>query len=166
MGDNTPAKETRIVVFGLIALGVLIVGYCGVKAVQIGREATGMVQLMDTTFHVADGSAVYLDKASIAPLTRVVVIHGDTGQAAQRSVTAALQHEMVMYTAGAPTDPAAASRVAAMRSVYGVMHGRYDGADPVRIELTEGMVAATVPDGILTIPGRPRGIPLYVAPKQ
>ena len=167
MGDSTPAKETRIVVFGLIAVGVLIVGYCGVKAVQIGREATGMAQRMDTTFHVVDGSAVYLDKAPMAPLTRVVVIHGDTGQLSRRSVTAALRHEMVMYTAGAPTDSAAAARVVAMQSVYGLMQGRYDGADPVRIELAAGTLAtATVPDGVLMLPGRQRGIPLYLPPKQ
>jgi hypothetical protein len=166
VADSTPAKETRIVVYGLIALGVLIVGYCGVKAVQIGREATGMVQRMDTTFHVAEGSAVYLDKASIAPITRVVVIHGDTGQAARRSVTAALRHEMVMYTAGAPTDAAAAARLAGMQSVYGLMQGRYDGTDPVRIELTEGVSQATLPDGMLMLPGRRQGIPLFLPPKQ
>ena len=166
MGDSTPAKETRIVVFGLIAVGVLIVGYCGVKAVQIGREATGMVQRMDTTFHVVDGSAVYLDKASIAPLTKVIVIHGDTGQASPRDAAAMLRHEMVMYTAGAPTDSAAVARVVAMQPVFGTMQGRYDGTDPVRIDLTQGTPATgTLPHGMLMIQGRKQAIPLYLPPK-
>lgn len=165
MADDTAAKETRIVIFGLIGLAVLIVGYCGVKAVQYGRQVTGMAQRMDT-FHVQDGSAVYLDKVSIAPLTRVIVIHGDTGQATPRNVTAALNREMAMYTAGAPTDSAVSARVAAMQTVYGLMGGRYDGADPVHIDLEQGTPPnATLPDGMLKIPGRQVGIPLYRAPK-
>jgi hypothetical protein len=164
--DSTPAKETRTVIIGVIAVVVLVVGYCGVKAVQFGRAAAGMAQRVDTTFHVVDGSAVYLDKAPIAGLARVIVIHGDTGQAATRSVTAALHHQMVMYTAGAATDSTAAARVAAMPSVYGMLYGRYDGTDPVRIELTEGMAPpTTIPDGMLTIRGRQKGIPLYLSPK-
>jgi hypothetical protein len=165
--DSTPAKETRTVIIGVIAVVVLIVGYCGVKAVQIGRAAMGMGQRVDTSFHVVDGSAVYLDKMPIASLARVIVIHGDTGQAATRSVTAALHRQMVMYTAGATTDSSAAARVAAMPSVYGMMYGRYNGADPVRIELTEGAPSTTtIPDGMLTIRGRQKGIPLYLPPKQ
>jgi hypothetical protein len=127
--DDTPAKETRILVFGLIGLAVLVVGYCGVKAVQLGRTAVGLARReaasvkgrMDTTFHVQDGSAVYLDKASIAPLAKVIVIRGDTALAPQNkggvesTMVAAFRHEMVMYTAGVPTDSAAAARVVAMR---------------------------------------------------
>lgn len=167
MGDSTPAKETRIVIYGAIALAVLVVGYCGVKAVQIGRDAAGMAQRVDTKYHVQNGSSVYLNKAPIAALARVVVIHGDTSQSARTSVTAALHHEMVMYTAGAATDSAAVARVIGMQPVYGMMYGRYDGADPVRIELTEGAVQTptTLPDGMLMIPGRKQGIPLYQPPK-
>jgi len=180
VGDSTPAKETRIVVIGLIGLAVLIVGYCGVKAVQIGRTAYGLAQRegaslksrMDSTFHVQDGSAVYLDNTSIAPIARVVVIHGDTGLtsqnkgAAESTMVAALRHEMVMYTAGVPTDSAAAARVAAMRPVYGLMHGRYDSANPVRIDVTSGVFPTTgkLPDGMLMIQGRREGIPLYLTP--
>jgi hypothetical protein len=37
----------------------------------------------------------------------------------------------------------------------------------VRIELAAGTLAtATVPDGVLMLPGRQRGIPLYLPPKQ
>ena len=168
MADDAPAKETRIVIYGIIALAVLIVGYCGVKAVQIGRAAAGMAQRMDTRFRVPDGSTVYLDKAPIASLTTVVVIHGDTGQSGQqRSVTAALRREMVMYTAGVPIDSAAVARVVTMRPVYGMLYGRYDGSDPVRVELTEGTLQTpgTLPDGMLTIRGRKEAIPLYLPPK-
>jgi hypothetical protein len=167
VADGTPANNSRTIIIVLIAAVVLIVGYCGVKAVQIGREAATMATRMDTTFHVVDGSAVYLDKAPIAGLARVIVIHGDTGQAAARSVTAALHHQMVMYTAGAPTDPTAAARVVGMMSVYGMIYGRYDGTDPVRIELTEGATPpTTLPDGMLNITGRQRPIPLFLPPKQ
>ena len=166
MTDSTPAKETRTVIIGVIAVVVLVVGYCGVKAVQFGRAATGMAQRMDTTFHVVDGSAVYLDKAPIANLARVIVIHGDTAQPSSHDVAAALHHQMVMYTAGAPTDSAAAARVADMGSVYGTMSGRFDSPDPVRIDLTVGTPSTTtIPDGMLMIKGRQKGIPLYPAPK-
>ena len=101
MGDSTPAKETRLVILGVIGLAVLIVGYCGVKAVQFGRTAYGLARRegaslksrMDTTFHVHDGSAVYLDNASIAPIAKVVLIHGDTGLTSQN--TGAVESTMV-----------------------------------------------------------------------
>ena len=164
MADDAPAKETKFLIYGVIAVAVLILGYCTVKAVQIGRAAAGMAQRMDTSHQVPSGSAVYLDKTSIAPLTKVVVIHGDTGQASQRSVTAALHHQMVMYTAG-PSDSATTARVANMQPVYGLMYGRYDGTDPVRIELNQGiMQTTTLPDGMLMVPGRRQGIPLYQSP--
>jgi hypothetical protein len=177
VGESTPAKETRIVIFGLIGLAVVIVGYCGVKAVQVGRTAYGVAikeaatvrNRMDTTFHVQDGSAVYLDKASIAPLARVIVIRGDTALSSQHrgavesAMVAAFRHDMVMYTMGTATDSAAASRLLATRAFYGTLQGRYDGTDPVRIDLTEGTMPsrATMPDGFLKVTGRQQTIPLY-----
>ena len=181
MSDSTPAKETRILIFGLIGLAVVIVGYCGVKAVQIGRTAYGVAMKeaatvknrMDTTFHVQDGSAVYLDKASIAPLARVIVIHGDTTLSTQprgtveSTMVAAFRHDMVMYTMGTPTDSAAASRLRATRAFYGTLQGRYDGTDPIRIDLTEGTIRSPqyMPAGFLRVIGRQQTIPLYL-PKQ
>ena len=136
------------------------------------REGATLKSRMDTTFHVQDGSAVYLNKATIAPIAKVIVIHGDTGYASQSrgavesTMVAALRHDMVVYTAGVPTDSAAAARVAAMRPVYGLMHGRYDGADAVTIDLTSGVfpTVGKLPDGMLMIQGRREGIPLYLTP--
>jgi hypothetical protein len=153
-------------VYLLIALAVVIVGYYGVKVSEMIRDLPWLLQpasqtvAMDSTFHVPSGSAVYLDSASVAPIGGVVVVTTRFRSGRTPAVS-------IWYTAGPATDSAMAARVAAMRDVYGVMHGRYDGREPVRIDLAEGDFAATRPrwpDGFLKMAPREAEILLYLPP--
>jgi hypothetical protein len=143
-------KETRIILIGVIALGIVLVGYGGVTTArdvrEILRHERAMLSREVARVQVPIGSAVYLDTVSVAPIVQVV------------------RHQFVWYLAGVPTDSAAVESLGEMRAVYGVIHGRYDGAEPVLIRLVEGTAPNKAqPDGLLAIDGRQKPIPLFLS---
>jgi hypothetical protein len=166
--------STRNLIIGLVLALVVLMGYCGYRYVQIARNMVPAMQHMaatmqartDTTHHVADGSAVYLDKTLVAPIVGVRIVHPDTsgvvkGGAETLAISMLNRMQSLTYVAAAPVDSAIVRRLDDAR--VGHVHGTYDSTQPVRIELsTETPTAGpTEAVGMLTFKGRRTAVILY-----
>jgi hypothetical protein len=130
----------------------------------IAGAAGSMAARMDTTHHVAAGSAVYVGETKVADIIKVVIVHADTSPstpargAADSALKAALRQEMTIYSTSAPGADAGSQ----FNNVIGHIDGTYDADAPVKITLSPRTGVATVlPPVQLMVQGRPQPIPVY-----
>jgi hypothetical protein len=179
---STPAQpsssgSSRPFIIAAVILVLLLVGYCAVKVVSLGRTyghtvmdaAKGLQARTDTTHHVASGSAVYLGDRKIVDIVRVVVIHADTTTPATPTrgtldsvMQAALRQQTVIYSS-APPASGADSAALNVRKLVGHVEGTFDADTPVKITLTRDTTLGTfsMPPVQLAIPGRRAPINVY-----
>jgi hypothetical protein len=162
--------NARNITIAVVVLAILLVGYCATRVASVARtmvEATkGLQSRMDTTHHVAAGSAVFLGDTKVADIIKVVVIHADTSTPASArgkldsTVQAALRQETVMYSIAQPAPDVSAQLNDIM--LVGKIDGTYDDTIPVQIVLSRRTQAATsLPPVQLIVPGRRQPISVY-----
>jgi hypothetical protein len=165
------SSSNRIIIIAAVVIVLALVGYCAKRAASLAHTVLGaarsMQSRMDTTHHVAPGSAVYLGDAKVADIVRVVVFHADTsaptqpaGGTVDSAVAAVLRSEHAVYYASTPA-PAVAAQVKDLRLI-GQITGAYDDTVPVRITIGPAP-AGTNPMSLTTsiqlhVPGRGQDI--------
>jgi hypothetical protein len=166
------SNSTRYIIIAIVVLALLAIGYCFNRVAHVASSvvgaAQGMQSRMDTTHHVAPGSAVYLGDTKVADIMKVVVVHADTSprtapykNAFDSVMHEALRHGMVLYYSATPT-PDDAGKVID-NTLVGHITGTYDSDSAVKITLAPraGAPVTDIPPGQLNIPGRARPIPIY-----
>jgi hypothetical protein len=163
---------TRNIIIAVVVVAVLLLGYCATKVASIARTVVasteGIRARMDTTHHVASGSAVYVGDTKVADIIKVVVIHADTSTPAaaahgalDSTLQAGLRQETVLYSSSAPAGADATSQLGDVL-LTGHVEGTYDSDAPVKITLSHRTGAATSVAPIqLVIPGRRQPISVY-----
>jgi hypothetical protein len=123
---------------------------------------------VDSTHHVAPGSAVYTDNgAKVADIASVTIMRADSpgsvfGIRAMDSIAKLMLRGMVLYRAPEPTDPAVAAEVDHDRTLTARIEGSYADTTPVRITLDKQPHSPGVlPTAFLTFPDRRQPIPVY-----
>jgi hypothetical protein len=168
--SNPESDHTvRNVIIGIVAVVLLGLGYCATRVASLTHTMIGAAQgiqgRMDTTHHVAPGSAVFLNGTKIADIAAVVVIRADTTPApathgiADSVLQATLRQETVVYTVTATT-PAVAAQLSDL-TLIGHKDGTYDDSIPVQITLTHRSGAASLAPVQLKVPGRSLPISVY-----
>jgi len=162
---------TRNIIIAAVVVVLLLVGYCATRVAGVARsvvdQAKGIQARMDTTHHVAAGSAVFLGDTKVADIVKVIVIRADTSTPAKpthgaldSTVQLALRQQTVVYTAAAPA-PSDASQLSDVLLI-GKVDGTFDTDTPVKITLSRRTGAGTmIPSVQLIIPGRRQPISVY-----
>jgi hypothetical protein len=167
------AGSSRNLIIAAVVVAVLLVGYCATRVASSARSivtaAAGIASRMDTTHHVAAGSAVYLGDTKVADIIKVVVIHADTSTPASparskmdSTIQAGLRQETVVYSTSAPATPDLASQLGDAQQVTGQIEGTYDDPSPVKITVSRAAAPTTsLPHAQLMIAGRRQPIGVY-----
>jgi hypothetical protein len=167
-------SSRTIIVAAVVVVVLVLIGYCAKRVASLAHvvggavtAAAGMQARMDTTHHVAAGSAVYLGDTKVGDIVKVVVIRADTTPPAASSgaidstVQAALRQRTVLYTASQPEGADVASKVGDIMLV-GQVDGTYDTDTPVKITLSKRTAVNTaIPPAQLIVPGRRQPISVY-----
>jgi hypothetical protein len=162
--------NTRNIIIVVVVLAILLVGYCATRVASVARtmvDATKGIQArMDTTHHVAAGSAVFLGDTKVADIIKVIVSHADTSTPASArgkldsTIQAGLRQETVIYSIAQPA-PDVSTQLNDV-TLVGKVDGTYDDTVPVQIVLSHRTQAATsLPPVQLLVPGRRQPISVY-----